>query len=82
MLYDIISTANIECIICTPTKVKNVTLQTSTCTMLKMIIVMGATVSDENKQLAEEAKLEIYSFKEVEVSLEDNLITTYHTMLC
>ena len=69
MLYYIISIAEIECIICTSTKVKNVVQQTSTCSTLKIIVVMGDTVSDENKQLAEEAKLEIYSFKEVEVSL-------------
>lgn len=69
MLYYIISIAEIECIISTPTKVKNVVQQAPSCSTLKIIIVMGETVSDENKQLAEEAKLEIYSFKEVEVSL-------------
>ena len=59
--------AEISCVVCSTANISKLAEQVSECPVLKYIVVMGPTVSDDDKKLAEEAGLKIYTFTEIEV---------------
>lgn len=62
--------AEISIAVCHESKVGLLLKQASSATVLKTIITMGTTVSQEDKDLAAECGITIYTFKEIEVGRE------------
>ena len=59
--------AEISCVVSSTANISKLAEQVSECPNLKLLVVMGSTVSDDDKKLAEEAGLKIYTFTEIEV---------------
>lgn len=57
------------CIVCVASKVANLTGVAASCPNVKKIVVIGEAIDETTRKLAEEANLELFTMKEIEVCL-------------
>ena len=55
------------CVVCALNKVANLAGAAASCPTMKKLVVIGETINDETRKFVEEANLEIFTIKEIEV---------------
>ena len=59
--------AELTCVVCMRSKLSQLAEQVSSSPKLRIVILMSDDVTDEERQLADNAGLKVFSMKEVEV---------------